>query len=142
MNVRDAIPTKIATVTKTPVKKYVNKSVLITGGGEVTVVVALKPSQTVVPRATPSPARPNIGARPIRIFCARNRPAGVTASPNTARLKNGAKSMRLVAQGPPGAKIGCISLDTAGLITLLSKGPGYAPSMNSGTRNAARINSE
>src|SRR6266496_6511673 len=64
-------------------------------------------------------------------------PAGVTSSPNTAKLTKGVRNQRSVIYLPPGKRTER-TWSTVGLIALPNRGEGYTPKTSSGTRNAVR----
>ena len=141
MYCKDATVTKIATISRTPEKNRVNKSIWSPPNdtGEELVY----PSHTVETRATAKPMMQTKGARPSFEFLKRRKPAGVASSPNIARLRNGVSD----SSGSPGhraprATIIPTHFSTVGVITLPSIGGGYTPKINNGTRNATRIRIE
>src|SRR5213083_77007 len=69
------------------------------------------------------------------------KPAGVTNSPNTAKLTKGVRTQRSVIYFPPGKRTER-AWSTVGLMALPSRGEGYTPNTSSGTRNAVRTSSE
>ena len=137
----EAIVTKIATIRRTPEKNRVNRSTWNppkdTGEGLV------NPSHTVDTRAMARPKMQTKGARPSFDFLNRRKPAGVARSPNTARLRNGVSdSSDNLDHLAPRETIVPTHFSTVGVITLPSRGGGYTPKINNGTRKATRIRIE
>ena len=137
----EATVTKIATMSKTPEKKRVNKSTWSppkdTGEGLV------NPSHNVDTSAIARPRIQTKGARPSFDFLNWRKPAGVASSPKTARLRNGVSdSSANPNHFAPSAIMVPIHFSTVGVITLPSMGGGYTPKISKGTRNATRIRIE
>jgi len=137
----EATVTKIATISRTPEKNRVNKS--IWSPPKDTGEELVNPSHTVETRATAKPKIQTKGARPSFEFLKRRKPAGVASNPNIARLRNGvSESSANLAHRAPRATIVPTHFSTVGVITLPSIGGGYTPKINNGTRNAIRIRIE
>src|SRR5712664_2249749 len=137
----EATVTKIATISRTPEKNRVNKS--IWSPPKDTGEELVNPSHTVETRATAKPKIQTKGASPSFDFLNLRKPAGVASSPNIARLRNGvsANSANLNHLAPR-ATIVPNHFSTVGVITLPRIGGGYTPKINKGTRNATRIRIE
>lgn len=137
----EATVTKIATISRTPEKNRVNKS--IWSPPKDTGEELVNPSQTVETRARAKPTIQTKGARPSFEVLNRRNPAGVASSPNTARLRNGVSESRDVSGYlAPRVTMAPKNFPTVGVITLPSRGGGYTPKINNGTRNAIRIRIE
>src|SRR6266699_6715385 len=136
-----ATVTKIATIRSNPEKNRVNNS--IRSPPKDTGEELVNPSHTVDTRATAKPKIQTKGARPSFEFLKRRKPAGLTRSPNTARLRNGVSDSNAnLDHRAPRATIVPTHFSTVGVITLPSIGGGYTPKINNGTRNATRIRIE
>src|SRR2546427_6312421 len=137
----EATVTKIATISRTPEKNRVNKS--IWSHPKDTGEELVNPSHTVDTRATAKPKIQTKGARPSFEFLKWRKPAGVASRPNTAKLRNGvSESSANLGHRAPRATIVPIHFSTVGVITLPSIGGGYTPNINNGTRNTTRIRIE
>ena len=137
----EATVTKIATISRTPEKKRVNKS--IWSPPKDTGEELVNPSHTVDTRAKARPRIQTKGARPSFEFLYRRKPAGIASSPNTARLRNGVSDSSANSDHrAPRATIVPTHFSTVGIITLPRMGGGYTPKINNGTRNAIRIRIE
>ncbi len=135
MYCREATVTKIATISRTPEKNRVNRSTW--NPPKDTGEELVNPSHTVDTRAMAKPKIQTKGAGPSFDFLNWRNPAGVASSPNTARLRNGVSESRAVSD-----YLAPKNFPTVGVITLPSRGGGYTPKSNNGTRNAIRIRIE